>query len=326
MINLANCRSSPYSHASGMLAAAGVHCRHASSCVQRFRTTNPRPVSLPSFSRWDAIGRSALLTVMTNNPPLTESSTPAPDEPASASHDPIRVDELHSTEDDFRRRYPVFWSFTLFGPFVLTLIACAVIWINAGGEFARKLIFSTALSLWVLGRFVILAGTGDKLLDFDGSLTSGHLFLLVTWMDVMVALVLAFHIGFLFRIPFVGSRISALVIDGHFVLDAHPWMRRATFLGMALFVAFPLTATGSVGGSILGRLLGMSRSATFYGIVIGSVLGNGVMYVFSESMDRWVDKDHPLIRFGGLALILMVAVILERRYRFLKQRYQSGAK
>ena len=59
---------------------------------------------------------------------------------------------------------------------------------------------------------------------------------------------------------------------------------------------------------------------------IGSVLGNGVMYVFSESMDQWVDKDHPLIRYGGLALILMVAVILERRYRFLKQRYQCGAK
>lgn len=244
----------------------------------------------------------------------------------SVPHDPIRMDELHSTEDEFRKRYPVFWAFTLFGPFVLTLIAAVTLWIYAGGDFTRKLIFSTALSLWVLGRFVILAGSEGQMRDIGGALTSEHLFLLVTWMDVMVALVLAFHIGFLFRIPFFGGRFSALVIDGHFVLDAHPWMRRATFLGMALFVAFPLTATGSVGGSILGRLLGMSRWATFYGIVIGSLIGNGVMYLFSESMARWMDKDHPLIRFGGLALILMIALILEHRYRYLKKQYQSGAK
>lgn len=237
--------------------------------------------------------------------------------------DPIRVDELHATEDDFRRKYPVLWATTLYGPFLVTLLTVAALWIYAGGEFTRKLLVSTLLSLYLLGRFVILNGSEGRLMDVGGSLSSEHLFLLVTWLDVMTALVLAFHIGFLFRIPYVGKRIVALVTDGHFILDNHPWMRRATLLGLMAFVAFPLTATGAVGGSIFGRLLGMSRLATFSGIVIGSLIGNGLMYVFSESMARWLDKDHPVIKYGGFVVIALIVVVLERRYRVLRDQYQA---
>ncbi len=237
--------------------------------------------------------------------------------------DPIRVDELHASEGEFRRQFPVLWASTLFGPMVLTLLAVGFLWLFAGGEFTRRLLISTVLSLYLLGRFVILNGSDGQLGDIDGALSSEHLFLLVMWLDVMTALVLAFHIGFLFRLPFVGSRIAALVTDGHFILDAHPWMRRATFLGLTAFVAFPLTATGAVGGSIFGRLLGMSRRATFVGILLGSIAGNGVMYVFSESMARWLDKDHPVIKYGGFILIAMLAIILEHRYRTLRRQFES---
>lgn len=239
--------------------------------------------------------------------------------------DPIRVDELHAREDSFRKRFPVLWASTLYGPFLVTLLAVAGLYLYAGGEFTRKLLVSTLLSLYLLGRFVILNGSEGRLMDVGGDLSSEHLFLLVTWLDVMTALVLAFHIGFLFRLPFVGSRIAALVTDGHFILDAHPWIRRATFLGLISFVMFPLTATGAVGGSIFGRLLGMSRRDTFVGIVVGSLLGNGIMYVFSESLARWLDKDHPVIKYGGFVLIALIAVILERRYRQLREQFSSGS-
>lgn len=57
-------------------------------------------------------------------------------------------------------------------------------------------------------------------------------------------------------------------------------------------MSFPLQATGSVGGSLFGRMLGMSRVATFVAIVIGNVIGNGVMYLgsdlISEQPPRWL--------------------------------------
>ncbi len=240
--------------------------------------------------------------------------------------DPIRLDELHSAEDGFRQRYPLCWLLTLYGPPCLTILAIVGVWIYAGGEFTRRLLVSTALSLYVLGRFVILSGSEGQIHQFEGGLSSEHLFLLLMWMDVVTAMVLAFHIGFLFRLPLIGGRIAALVTDGHFILDAHPWMRRATFVGLTAFVAFPLTATGSVGGSIFGRLLGMTRLSTFLGILLGSFLGNGVMYVFSESLARWIDKDHPVIKYGGFLLIAMLAVLLEHRYRRLRSQFEARDK
>ena len=259
----------------------------------------------------------------------TASTSPHPPRELAAAdrveeaHDPIRLDELHSAEDGFRQRFPVCWLLTLYGPPSLTILAVVVAWIYAGGEFTRRLLVSTLLSLYVLGRFVILSGSEAQIHQLEGALSSEHLFLLVMWLDIVTAMVLAFHIGFLFRLPSIGSRIAALVTDGHFILDAHPWMRRATFLGLVAFVAFPLAATGAVGGSIFGRLLGMSRFATFVGIVLGSFLGNGVMYFFSESLASWLDKDHPVVKYGGFIMIALLAVLLERRYRRLRSQFQS---
>ncbi len=235
--------------------------------------------------------------------------------------DLVRADDLHSTEDEFRRRHPLIWATTLYGPVLLTLVIVVLLVIFAGWKFTRKIAMWTAVALFLLGRFVILSGDEGPMDDFDGALTSGQLFAIVTYLDVMTALMLAFHIGFLFRVPYVGPRMAALVTDGHFILDSQPWMRRATFFGLIAFVGFPLAATGSIGGSIFGRLLGMTRIATFFGILIGTMLGNGAMYFFSG----YIDKDNPYLKYGGFALIIVLVIILERRYRKLRDGYAAKA-
>lgn len=237
--------------------------------------------------------------------------------------DLVRADDLHSTEGEFRRKHPILWATTLYGPLVLTVLIVVLLVVFTGWTFTRRIVTSTAIALFLLGRFIILSGTDGSFVDINGSLTSGHLFAIVTYLDVMTALVLAFHIGFLFKLPYIGPRISALVTDGHFILDAQPWMRRATFFGLIAFVGFPLAATGSVGGSIFGRLLGMGRIATFVGILIGTLIGNGSMYFFSDLMGKYVDKDDPILKIGGFALIAVIVIILERRYRKLRDRYAA---
>ncbi len=239
----------------------------------------------------------------------------------TSSLEAIRADDLHSSEEQFRRSHPVFWAATLYGPFLLTALLLTLLTIYTGWAFTFRVVTSVAVALLVLGRFIILSGTSGEFSDTNGALASEHLYAIVCYLDVMAAIVLAFHIGFLFRLPIVGTRIAALVTDGHFVLDAHPWIRKATFFGLIAFVGFPLAATGSVGGSIFGRLLGMSRFATFCGILIGALLGNTIMFYFSDLLGEWIDKDNPWIKFGGLGLILVLVVILERRYRQLRDRF-----
>jgi hypothetical protein len=237
--------------------------------------------------------------------------------------DLVRADDLHRTEGEFRRRHPLLWASTLYGPPLLTLGILVMLVLVTGWAFTAKIITSTTIALFLLGRFIILSGVEGAFNDTTASLTSGHLFAIVTYLDVMTALVLAFHIGFLFKVPYLGPRIAALVTDGHFILDAQPWMRRATFFGLIAFVGFPLAATGSIGGSIFGRLLGMGRLATFVGILIGTLIGNGSMYFFSDLMGKYVDKDDPRLKIGGFVLIAIIVIILERRYRKLRNRYAA---
>jgi len=238
--------------------------------------------------------------------------------------DAVRVDDLHSTEEQFRAAHPWCWRITLFGPCVLTLALTGLLLAYTGWEFTSKVVTSAVVAVFILGRFIILSGAEGTFQDTDGAVASEHLVALVCYFDIMTALVLAFHIGFLFRLPYVGPRISALVTDGHFILDAQPWMRRATFMGLVAFVGFPLAATGSVGGSIFGRLLGMSRIATFFGILIGTVAGNITMFMFSDLLGNYIDKDNPYLKYGGLLVIVALVVVLERRYRTLKNRYASA--
>ncbi len=206
---------------------------------------------------------------------------------------------------------------------MITIVLVILLLVFAGFSFTRKLATMAVVALVVLGRFVILSGRDGGLLDFSGQITSAQLFTLVTYLDLMTALVLAFHIGFLFQGALHWSSYFSAGYRWHFILDKQPWMRKATFFGLICFVGFPLAATGSIGGSIFGRLLGMSRIATFNGIMIGTLLGNGAMFFFSDLASEYLDKDNPYLKYGGFAVILTLVIILERRYRKLRDNYAA---
>ena len=229
------------------------------------------------------------------------------------------VKELKS-EAAFRSDYPLLWLLTLVGPFVLTSAVLLVILELAGSDVVWRLVSTAAATFFFFGKFVILGGSEGDLLEAREFFTAEQLVVLVLYMDVMTASLLAFHLGFLFRLPVVGKKLRALVDDGQFILQSNNWMRRATFLGLVTFVMFPLAATGSVGGSIFGRLLGMSRLGTFVGIAVGNVLGCALMYFGSELITRYVGRDNPLLLIGGIAVIAAIIFMLNHRYRQLKAR------
>jgi len=223
----------------------------------------------------------------------------------------------------FRRQYPVVWLLTLVGPFALTGGVLFVFWELAGASVVWRLVTTATATFFLFGKFVILGGSDGDLFEACSFFTAEQLVILVLYMDVMTACVLAFHLGFIFRLPVVGRRLYALVEDGHFILQSNPWMKRATFLGLVAFVMFPLAATGSLGGSIFGRLLGMSRLGTLVGITLGNVLGCALMYFGSELITRHVGRDNPWLLVGGFAVIGAILFVLNHRFRQLKARQMA---
>lgn len=220
----------------------------------------------------------------------------------------------------FRRDYPLTWLLTLVGPPLGTVALLVVIGIVAGWKFVRNLAVTGVFTFFFFGKFVILGGNGHAPEGTAEFLTNRELFFMVVYMDVMTAMLLVCHAGFLFRIPYLGKRLLSLAEDGQFILKLHPWMRRATFVGMVGFVMFPLAATGAVGGAIFGRLLGMSRISTFLGICLGSVLGCALMFYGSKQIDLYLDRDNPLNIIAGIGIIVALILLLNHRYRDMKRR------
>jgi hypothetical protein len=227
------------------------------------------------------------------------------------------ISELQQDSDSLWSEQPTLATATLVGPVLVTAALLFSIAVSSGWEVSRRLVLAGFLTFFMLGRFVILGGTGDE--SAVTAFTSGELAVMVFYMDIMTAVILSFHAGFLFRIPGLGQRLRFLMDAGHEVLAENRWMRRATFASIVVFVMFPLASSGSVGGSLFGRLLGLSRVTTLLGVVVGSLLGCASMYYGATVINRFIAPDSLAIRWGGVFLIVALLAILNGRYRKAKQ-------
>lgn len=170
-----------------------------------------------------------------------------------------------------------------------------------GGEAAVELLTTALATATVAGKFVVIRGIHD-----EGFFDSPYkLALLVVYLDLIVALIAVYNIGIFYRIPKFGAKIRDMQRNGKKILARNPWMGKVTFIGIIAFVMFPLAGTGAIGGSIFGRLLGVSRAKTMTAIAIGSVIGAFLMALladlFGATLERF--RDNPFSLVGGLLAI-----------------------
>ena len=234
-----------------------------------------------------------------------------PSETASTARQRI-TDDAAQFAESFRREHPVQWWLTLVGPPAATALLLLLLLLIHGGEFVQHVLVRAVAAFFLFGKFAIL--------EPQSALSSEALFTLVLYMDLSVAVFVSFHIHFLFGLPVLGEKLQTLAKDGAFVMQAQPWMRRMTFVGLVAFVMFPLAATGSIGGAIFGRLIGLRRRTTFIGVTLGSVLGCSLMYFGAELVRTYLDQNGPMVKYGGVAAVAAILWWLNRRYQAAKQR------
>ena len=241
----------------------------------------------------------------------------------------IQVDAIGTfddLEDHFRTDHPFVWWVALVGPILLTLVILGAIYFldEQGPKKAASYVGAALSAFFVFGRFIILLGSGDPSAGgpaFLKHLAGTDLFVMLTFLDTMIAMFVAFHMGILFRIPFLGPKLKSMISDGRFILRNQPWIRRAAFFGLVSFVVFPTSTTGSIGGSIFGRLLGMTRWRVVLAILTGSILGNGVMLIIGKQIQKYIPGDSWALKIGGVLLMLVALYFFERKIRSLKEAY-----
>ena len=225
---------------------------------------------------------------------------------------------------DYRKSHPVAWWLSLIGPFLITGLLLGLIALIQGSDLAYNYVMAALSAFLFFGRLIILIGqsepNSDSIFIFK-HLSATNLFVMLTYMDTMVAMFVAFHIGIIFRLPWIGPRIQGIISDSQFILRKQPWIRRTAFVGLVGFVIFPTSTTGSVGGSIFGRLLGMKRWRVVFAILLGSILGNGLMLLFSKQIAKY--SDNWMLKLFGVILMIAVLFIVERKFQSIKAEYMA---
>lgn len=226
-------------------------------------------------------------------------------------------------EESLYRQRPVLWFTTLIGPIAAVPALLIGTGFVAGWALAHRLALTIMATALFFGRFMILAGDNGADGDYSKFFSPAQLALLVFFLDTATAVLVAFHMNVLFRLPLIGERLRVLVQDGRTLVKSQRWMKRLTVAGVIAFVMFPLAATGSLGGSILGRLLGLSHAGTLAAVMTGSVLGCGVMYFGAGLITTYVDRDDPVVQAVGIGVIVALIVLLTLRYRKLTKTVAS---
>jgi len=95
----------------------------------------------------------------------------------------------------------------------------------------------------------------------------------IAYIDIMVGLFLVWNFDLAKKIPLIGTFIRRLEAKGSEILVTKPWIDRLAFGGIVLFVMVPFQGSGAVGGTIVGKMLGMNPYKIWAAVILGAIVG-----------------------------------------------------
>ena len=227
---------------------------------------------------------------------------------ARPDHD---LQEILEEGEQERRRSPLRSWLHLAAPLCALAGICVALWF--AGILAR-VAHAALVAFFTVGKLIIVSGAIPRIWKMNAY----ELALLVFVLDVWVAWFFAFNLHHIYRIPRMGPWLQRLQGYCRWWLATQPWMKKWAFVGVALFVMFPLTGTGAPGGSILGRLGGLRAPPTLLAIATGSAVGCGILAALARPLEPvFHDIQHEwwfhAIGYAVLGMLLIVLLRLGRR-------------
>jgi uncharacterized membrane protein len=171
-------------------------------------------------------------------------------------------------------------------------------------------------SLWV-SKFTIFGGA---ISDFP---YGPWVLALVAWMlDLLACVGLLSGVPLLARLPFSGPALASMRQRAFLTLVRYPGLERMALFGVGLFVFLPIPGSGSVIGTLVGQLVGLSRTSTLLVVALGSGLAAATMAAMATLLsERWESLlESPLFAAAGFVLLLLFAwIALVRAHRQLRR-------
>jgi uncharacterized membrane protein len=192
---------------------------------------------------------------------------------------------------------------------------------NASAAFvacvAALIAFTAATGGWN-GIFALAASSGSvfisKLAIFAGAIEQHphgpwELAVIAWLIDVGWALALLGGLSWMERLPVVERYLGRAHQHAERMALEYPGIRRLASAGVALFVFVPVPGTGAIAGTLLGSLLGLSRSRCLASVAVGSALAVVVFAALATLFGaRWqAIVQNPVTSLLGLAALVLFA-------------------
>jgi uncharacterized membrane protein len=144
---------------------------------------------------------------------------------------------------------------------------------------------------WIWGQILGLGALPGKYLIFSGLIPNSpmspwELAGLATVTDVTLALTLAVGLGWLARFPYLAGSLKRIHDRTQNVLANFPRLKRMAFWGAVLFVFLPLPASGAIGGTFFGQLVGLTRTAGVLAVSLGGLFVSALFATLATQMGK----------------------------------------
>lgn len=144
----------------------------------------------------------------------------------------------------------------------------------------KQLFVLVPTSFFGAGKFLpvaALTGIPGVIRAADCAWSTYELGFVIGVMDTCTALGIVYSIELLYRVWGIKYFLTQANTNAQLVLKAFPGMRKFALLAIVLFVLFPLSGTGAIGGSLLGAILGLHRFRIIAAVCVGGFLGGTTM-------------------------------------------------
>jgi uncharacterized membrane protein len=190
----------------------------------------------------------------------------------------------------------------LLAPVAVAAIGYVLVLVFASPRAANQALLAGGIFLTFVGPSVIFGAAG-----FD-ALGTWQVVAVVGVFSVLTAFFYAYNLDLLERVPKVGVWLRRVSVSTRRTLSERPWIRRWATLGVGFFVLLPLPGSGTLGGSLMGRLVGLTPRATF-----GAVAGAGLLVSLAYGGFGVAIHDLPMwIQIAGGAVFFVALMLVGR--------------
>lgn len=140
--------------------------------------------------------------------------------------------------------------------------------------------------------------------------------------DIAVSLFVVWNFDLALKIPLIGRLLDSGMTVARNYTETQPWIKGISTAGLILFVFLPFQGTGSMNGSILGRLLGMSGARVFGCVTTGSLASTLVIALGADVLLDVYQKN-PALGIGLLVAAVLAVVAGVILWRMRKNRLRG---